>query len=132
MDNKKFDVMKVSLPEYDYSFIFDVVDNTNIASACYLLCVKADYVTVNKVVDLITLLGNYPIESTVVTNDEFNIFIELLKQWMNSGYSYNKLNINELDIDNFLEQVNEQEYELIRSFVQHGSMPFNTKKNIRM
>ncbi len=129
MDNKNFDVVKVILPKYENAFIFDVVDNTNIASACYLLCQKDNQVIVNKIVDLMTLLGDYPIKSTAITNDEFNTFLTLLKQWMSLENNYSKLNIDGLNDTPFIETVNEQEYELIRSFVHYGSRPFIVKKH---
>lgn len=80
MDNKKFDVVKIILPDYENAFIFDLVDNTNVATACYLLRQKGDQVVVDKIIGLMTLLGNYQVKSKVVTNDEFSTFMILLKK----------------------------------------------------
>lgn len=134
MDEKNFDVVKVMIPESDNAFIFDVVDNTKISSACYLLLQKDNQVFVNKIIDLMSLICNEQIDSKAINNDEFNIFMELLNKWMNLGYSYSKILINQFDNNNniIMGQVSEQDYELIRSFAQLGSTPFTNKKNIRI
>lgn len=127
MDNKKFDVVKIILPDYENAFIFDLVDNTNVATACYLLRQKGDQVVVDKIIGLMTLLGNYQVKSKVVTNDEFSTFMILLKKWMYSEHNYIHLNIDGLDETNFMESVRPQDCELIRSFIEQESS-FKTMK----
>lgn len=128
MDNKNFDIVKIILPEYENAFIFDLVDNTNIATACYLLRQKKDQVVVDKIVGLMTLLGNYQIESRSVTNEEFKKFMTFLKKWMYSEHKYNNLNIDDLNETNFIENVRIQDYELIRSFIERDSSSIITMK----
>lgn len=129
MDNKNFGVIRIMLPEYENAFIFDLVDNTNIATACYLLRQKGEQVVVDKIIGLMTLLGNYKVKSKVVTNDEFNIFMILLKKWMDSEHNYMNLNIEGLDETTFMEPVRPQDFELIRSFVDQESSLENMKKH---
>ena len=128
MDNKNFDIVKIILPEYENAFIFDLVDNTNIATACYLLRQKKDQVVVDKIVGLMTLLGNYQIESRSVTNEEFKKFMTFLKKWMYSENKYNNLNIDDLNETNFIENIRIQDYELIRSFIERDSSSIITMK----
>lgn len=128
MDNKDFDIVKIILPEYENAFIFDLVDNTNIATACYLLRQKKDQVVVDKIVGLMTLLGNYQIESRSVTNEEFKKFMTFLKKWMYSENKYNNLNIDDLNETNFIENIRIQDYELIRSFIERDSSSIITMK----
>ncbi len=129
MDNKNFGVIRIMLPEYENAFIFDLVDNTNIATACYLLRQKGEQVVIDKIIGLMTLLGNYKVKSKVVTNDEFNIFMILLKKWMDSEHNYMNLNIEGLDETTFMEPVRPQDFELIRSFVDQESSLENMKKH---
>ena len=129
MDNKNFGVIRIMLPEYENAFIFDLVDNTNIATACYLLRQKGERVVVDKIIGLMTLLGNYKVKSKVVTNDEFNTFMIFLKKWMDSEHNYMNLNIEGLDETNFMEPVRTQDFELIRSFVDQESSLGNMKKH---
>lgn len=129
MDNKNFGVIRIMLPEYENAFIFDLVDNTNIATACYLLRQKGEQVVVDKIIGLMTLLGNYKVKSKVVTNDEFNTFMIFLKKWMDSEHNYMNLNIEGLDETNFMEPVRTQDFELIRSFVDQESSLGNMKKH---
>lgn len=128
MDNKNFDIIRIMLPEYENAFIFDLVDNTNIATACYLLRQKGDQVVVNKIIGLMTLLGNYQVKSKVVTNDEFSTFMILLKKWMYSEHNYMNLNIDGLDETNFIEPVRTRDCELIHSFIKQESSSLKTMK----
>ncbi len=128
MNNENFDVVKIMLPEYDNAFIFDLVDNTNIATACYLLCQKGDQVAVNKIIGLMTLLGNYQIESRTVTDEELKKFMTFLKKWMYSEYKYNKLNTDSLNNPKFIETVKLQDYNLIRSYIEQDSSSIITMK----